>query len=78
MPHKTGNQLNPIRSVGGFQCLLSALHKVLTPRGIAAAPDECYRKWHGGICVRVHAAQEVNHFFFFFPPEKWLPVEENK
>lgn len=34
MPYKTENQLNSIRSVDGFQCLLSALHKCWHPVGL--------------------------------------------
>lgn len=49
MSHKTEKQLNSIRSVDGFQCLVVCFAQVLTPRGIAEAQNECYCKSQGGI-----------------------------
>lgn len=79
MPYKTENQLNSIRSVNGFQCLLSALHKCWHPVGLlrlrmnATVSCRMGSVWRFMCCTELIIFRKVasvrlrktNYFFFF-------------
>lgn len=80
MPYKTENQLNSIRSVNGFQCLLSALHKCWHPVGLlrfrmnATVSCRMGSAWSFVCCTELIIFGKVasvrltktNYFFFLF------------